>query len=79
LIDGVRKNSCLNLAVSCDDREITTMVLSGTARQEDITKNNTLQSGQLAGLNIKIEHSGDVKDTAEKGLIPRVLETIFNF
>jgi len=23
-IDGVRKNSCLNLAVSCDDREITT-------------------------------------------------------
>lgn len=61
------------------DREITTMVLSGTARQEDITKNNTLQSGQLAGLNIKIEHSGDVKDTAEKGLIPRVLETIFNF
>lgn len=25
LIDGVRKNSCLNLAVSCDDREITTI------------------------------------------------------
>lgn len=25
LIDGVRKNSCLNLALSCDDREITTI------------------------------------------------------
>ncbi len=60
-------------------REVTTMVLSGTVRQEDITRNNTVQSGQLAGLNIKIEHSGDVKDTAEKGIIPRVLETIFNF
>jgi flagellar L-ring protein precursor FlgH len=60
-------------------KETSTMVLSGIARQEDITRNNTVQSGQLASLNIKIEHSGDIKDTAEKGLIPRVLETIFNF
>ena len=30
LIDGVRKNSCLNLAVSCDDREITTIEGLGT-------------------------------------------------
>jgi xanthine dehydrogenase YagT iron-sulfur-binding subunit len=30
LIDGVRKNSCLNLAVSCDDREITTIVGLGS-------------------------------------------------
>src|SRR4051812_26737076 len=25
LVDGVRKNSCLNLAVSCDDREVVTI------------------------------------------------------
>src|SRR5205085_12179960 len=24
-VDGVRKNSCLNLAVSCDDREVVTI------------------------------------------------------
>lgn len=30
LIDGVRKNSCLNLAVSCDNRDITTIEGLGT-------------------------------------------------
>jgi xanthine dehydrogenase YagT iron-sulfur-binding subunit len=32
LIDGVRKNSCLNLALSCDDREITT--IEGLGRED---------------------------------------------
>lgn len=61
------------------DREIKTMVLAGTCRAQDITRNNTIQSSQLAGLTIKIEQEGDVKDASEKGLIPRVLESIFNF
>lgn len=61
------------------DREVSTMVLSGTARAEDITRSNTVQSSQLANLTIKIEHSGDVKNASEKGLIPRVFEAIFNF
>ena len=61
------------------DKEITTMVLSGTCRDEDITKSNTVQSSQLAGLNMKIEHEGDVKDNAVKGILPRIFETIFNF
>lgn len=61
------------------DRETSTMVLAGACRAEDITKQNTIQSSQLAGLTIKIEHEGDVKSTAEKGLIPRVLEAVFNF
>jgi xanthine dehydrogenase YagT iron-sulfur-binding subunit len=30
LIDGVRKNACLNLAASCDDRDITTIEGLGT-------------------------------------------------
>lgn len=61
------------------DREISTMVISGTCRSEDITRTNTVQSSQLANLNLRIEHEGDVKDTSEKGLIPRVIDTIFNF
>lgn len=61
------------------DEEISTMVLSGICRQEDVTRNNTIESSQLADFNLKIEHSGQVKKAAEKGIIPRVLETIFNF
>jgi flagellar L-ring protein precursor FlgH len=61
------------------DREVTTIVLSGTCRSEDITKNNTIQSSQLADLEVRFEHTGDVKETGEKGLIPRILEAVFNF
>ncbi|MBY0311531.1 MAG: flagellar basal body L-ring protein FlgH [Phycisphaerales bacterium] len=61
------------------NKEVSTMVLAGTCRSEDITKNNTIQSSQLAGLTIKIENTGDVKDSSEKGFIPRVLEAVFNF
>lgn len=61
------------------DREISTMVISGTCRSEDITRTNTVQSSQLANLNLRIEHEGDVKNTSEKGLIPRVIDSIFNF
>lgn len=61
------------------DREVSTMVISGACRSEDITKNNTIQSSQLANMNLRIEHEGDVKDTSEKGLIPRVFDALFNF
>lgn len=61
------------------DKEVTTMVLSGTCRADDITKNNTIQSAQLADLTIRIEHEGNVKESGEKGFIPRILEAVFNF
>lgn len=61
------------------DEEIKTMVLSGICRSEDITKNNTIQSSQLANFVLRIEHEGQVKKAGEKGFIPRILEAIFNF
>lgn len=61
------------------DKEVTTMVLSGVCRAEDITRNNTVQSSQLADLTIRIEHEGNVKESGEKGFIPRILEAVFNF
>lgn len=61
------------------NRESTLMVLSGVCRGQDITRSNTIQSSQLANLTLKTENDGDVKDAARKGLIPRVLETLFNF
>lgn len=61
------------------DEEIYTLVLSGTCRSEDITKNNTVQSSQLADLTIRIDNEGQVKRASEKGLIPRFFDFFFNF
>ena len=65
--------------VQSQDGESKTIVLSGVCRQEDITDSNTLNSSQLANLNIVQTTEGEVSKTAKKGLIPRVLEAIFNF
>lgn len=61
------------------DEEIQTIVLSGTARQHDITSSNTVLSSQLADLTLVQMNEGQVKETASKGWIPRVLEAIFSF
>ena len=61
------------------DDETQTMVLSGTCRQEDVTSSNTVLSSQIADLTLVQKNEGDVKDTASKGFIPRILEAIFNF
>lgn len=65
--------------VQSQNGESKTIVLSGVCRQEDITDSNTINSSQLANLNIAQTTEGEVTKTAEKGLIPRVLEAIFNF
>ncbi|MCW5765517.1 MAG: flagellar basal body L-ring protein FlgH [Phycisphaeraceae bacterium] len=61
------------------DEETKTMVLAGICDPKDVTNTNTVQSSQLANLNIHVEHSGQIKDSATKGLIPRLFETLFNF
>ncbi len=59
--------------------ESKTIVLSGTCRQSDITDANTISSSQLANLNIIEQVEGELKKTATKGFLTRVLEAIFNF
>jgi len=61
------------------DEEVQTIVLSGTCRQEDITSSNTILSSQIADMTLVQHNDGEVKNTATKGLIPRILEAIFNF
>jgi len=61
------------------DDEKQTILLSGLCRAEDVTTRNTVTSSQLFDLALNIQHEGQVKDASKKGLIPRVLETIFNF
>lgn len=55
------------------------LVLSGVCRSTDVTRQNTIQSSQLADLVVKIESSGQVKQAGEKGVIPRVFDWLFNF
>jgi flagellar L-ring protein precursor FlgH len=61
------------------DREVRTLVLSGECRREDVTENNTVLSSQLAELTILAHARGDTTDTATKGVLTRIFDTIFNF
>ncbi|MEM9167098.1 MAG: flagellar basal body L-ring protein FlgH [Planctomycetota bacterium] len=61
------------------DDEIQEMVLSGVCRTEDVTLQNTVQSNQLQGLTIAVRNEGELRRSTKKGLIPRVLETVFPF
>ncbi|GEM_PF-605289 len=61
------------------DDETQTILLTGLVRQDDITTANTILSSQLAEMTLSTKNEGQVKDAADKGWIPRVLEAIFNF
>ena len=59
--------------------ETMTTVLSGVARISDITQNNSILSSQIADMTLITKSTGEVNKAAKKGLIPRILETIFAF
>lgn len=61
------------------DKEVSVLVLSGLARDEDVTAQNTILSSQLANLDLILQNEGDLKKAAEKGIITRVLDAIFAF
>lgn len=61
------------------DLEVQEVVLSGMCRSEDVTEANSIQSNQLYDLMLNVQNKGDVKKANEKGLIPRVLDGLFNF
>jgi len=61
------------------DEEMQTFTLSGLCRSEDVTQFNTVRSSQLFNLDLNVQHEGQVRESTKKGLIQRVIETIFNF
>ncbi|MBL8990307.1 MAG: flagellar basal body L-ring protein FlgH [Phycisphaerae bacterium] len=82
LVVDVKPNGLLVIEAKesiSSDEETKTMVLAGICDPKDVTTTNTVQSSQLANLNIHVEHSGQIKDASTKGLIPRLFETLFNF
>lgn len=62
-----------------NDTETMQMRLTGICRPEDVSAANTLISNQIHDLNISKMHGGEVAKSAEKGIISKVLDTIFAF
>lgn len=61
------------------DDEHSCMTLTGICRPDDVSPVNTILSNQIHDLNIVRSHEGELKTAAEKGIIAKVLETIFAF
>jgi len=61
------------------DEEIQHFVLSGVVREDDITRQNSVLSSQMANLNIVVNNEGAVRDAAKKGIITEILDTLFAF
>lgn len=61
------------------DDEEQVIVLSGLADPDDVTDAGTIQSNQMADLIAKFEHQGETRRSTKKGLIPRMIETLFAF
>jgi len=61
------------------DDEQQEFILVGTCRVEDVTAANTVLSTQLADLSLTKNHSGAVRDTTKRGLLPRLLDFVNPF
>jgi len=62
-----------------NDGEQSVLVATGNCMPEDITAENTVLSTQLENLYIDKQHSGDLRDSGEKGWLTRFFEAIFDF
>lgn len=61
------------------DDEEQHLVLSGIVRQDDVTNRNTVLSSQMADMNLVLKNDGEVRQAAKKGIITRVLDTLFAY
>jgi flagellar L-ring protein FlgH len=61
------------------DNEETLMKLTGVCRPGDVTASNTILSNQIHNLMIERVHKGELRRTNERGIIAKVLDTIFAF
>jgi len=61
------------------DDEYQQFLITGIARAEDVTADNTVLSTQLADFNLRKTHKGAVRNATKKGLIPKLLDVINPF
>lgn len=61
------------------DDEQSVIKVTGICRAEDVTPANTILSNQLHDLKISKAHKGELREANKKGIIAKVLDTIFAF
>lgn len=61
------------------DDEYQQFLITGIARAEDVTADNTVLSTQLAEFNLRKTHKGAVRNATKKGFIPKLLDVINPF
>jgi flagellar L-ring protein precursor FlgH len=61
------------------DEEEQYFTLTGVCRAEDVTADNTILSTQLENLDFVKTTKGAVHDTAKRGFIPKLLDTLNPF
>jgi flagellar L-ring protein precursor FlgH len=62
-----------------NDDEKLTIAVTGQIRPEDVTADNTVLSTQVFDLRVAKVHEGELRKTSKKGLLTKILDTIFNF
>jgi flagellar L-ring protein precursor FlgH len=78
----VRPNGLLVLEARreiTNDGETQVIVLSGICRPEDVDTSNQVQSQRVADAVIKKTTTGQLRDTTEKGILAKLIDTIFAF
>jgi flagellar L-ring protein precursor FlgH len=50
--------------------------LIGVIRPEDISNQNTVQSSRIANAKISYTGAGDIADTAKKGWLSKLIDTV---
>ncbi|MEX0742712.1 MAG: flagellar basal body L-ring protein FlgH [Phycisphaeraceae bacterium] len=61
------------------DGETQTIVVTGYARSDDITGDNSVLSTQMYDLRVEREHTGELRRSSEKGILTRLIDTVLNF
>ncbi|MDY7109397.1 MAG: flagellar basal body L-ring protein FlgH [Planctomycetota bacterium] len=61
------------------DEEEAAIKVTGICRPEDVSAANTVYSHQMHDLKIRKMHKGELKRTNEKGIIAKILDTLFAF
>lgn len=62
-----------------NDGEQSVLVATGNCMPEDITADNSVLSTQLENLFIDKQHSGDLRESGEKGWLTRLFDAVFDF
>ena len=61
------------------DGETIVLVVSGLCDPDDITTEGAVQSSHMANLTVRVQHEGELRRAAKKGVIARVLDAVFSF